>query len=240
MLERAGDERGAKRKRAGAASGALPGAARIKSKQREVPSPDTPAQADKGKQRALTPQIHVSCDEAGPSGPPDQVARAGPSGPFRAAARSTRAAGQARGIEREEVIDLSPDSPRASTNTQLLAEIAVGLNQSSTGHLAADGGDSGQGSLAVKREQRMQAATAALPLAHAHPAPSRPSGKLQVTCTLSRFVADIMGVEGEKEQMAALTEMRRRAEEREKLLTLNSLKDAEIRSLRSQLEIQRA
>ena len=135
-------QKGAKeRKTTAPADVAAAAAARVKPELREAtPSLDAPAQADKGKQRALTPQIHMDSEEAGPSAQPDQDARAGPSGPPRAAARFPHAAGQAPSIKREDVIDLSADSPRASSSTQLPAELAAGLQ---TAHVVPDQGKAG-------------------------------------------------------------------------------------------------
>ncbi len=116
-------------------------AARVKPELREATPPlDAPAQADKGKQRALTPQIHLDSEEAGPSAPPDQDVHAGPSGPPWAAGESTRACGQVTRIKREDVIDLSAESPRAFSSTQLPAELGAGLQSL---HAAPDQGGAG-------------------------------------------------------------------------------------------------
>ena len=89
--------------------------------------PDTPAQADKGKRsrkpRAATAAAPGSCkavkrEKVGPSAP-EQEACAGPSGSPRVTVRSTCPPGQAPRIKTEEVVDLTADSPRASSCTQM-------------------------------------------------------------------------------------------------------------------------
>lgn len=90
-------------------------------------TPDTPAQAEKRKRsrkpRAATAAAPRSCkavkrEKVGPSAP-EQEACAGPSGSPRVTVRSTRPPGQAPRIKTVEVVDLSADSPRASSCTQM-------------------------------------------------------------------------------------------------------------------------
>jgi hypothetical protein len=90
-------------------------------------TPDTPPQADKRKRsrkpRAATAAAPISCkavkrEEAGPSAP-EQDACAGPSESPRVTVRSNCPPGQAPRIKKEEVVDLTADSPRASSCTQM-------------------------------------------------------------------------------------------------------------------------
>lgn len=98
---------------------AAPAAARIKTEPSAVAeAPDTPAQADKGKRPVVALRTAGNPEEAGPS-TPEQDACAGPSASTPAAATTTPAPGQAPHSNIEEVVDLSADSPRASSSNQL-------------------------------------------------------------------------------------------------------------------------
>ncbi|KAK9902813.1 hypothetical protein WJX75_007142 [Coccomyxa subellipsoidea] len=127
-------------------------------------------------------------------------------------------------IKTEEVVDLSADSPRASSCTQMPGAPAERV----PGHEAADGGASQPGSPAVKQERHLPATSAAQPPAFAHRASQGPSAQHNGTRTLGDVIANVTRLE------AALAAMERRAERGESLATL---KDAEIKSLRSQLEL---
>ncbi|EIE19903.1 hypothetical protein COCSUDRAFT_58138 [Coccomyxa subellipsoidea C-169] len=235
-----------------AEGGVEAGSAAVKPEPREAtPSPDTPAQVDKSKQRAPTPQIPTDSEEAGPSAPPDLDARARPSGPPRAAARFTRAPGQAMRRDDIEVVDLSDDSPKASSSTQRPAELAAGLQtavpgQGRAGHALAEG-HVPVSSRAARQEPPAGAANAALPPPLGHFVLSVPSSERIGAFTLEDVIADITRLKELKPQIAAagigldfdkilqcLHAARVREARNERLLTL---KDEENKSLRSQLEV---
>ncbi|KAK9902858.1 hypothetical protein WJX75_008752 [Coccomyxa subellipsoidea] len=192
--------------------------------------------------------------------PPTSVSEGGPSDSPPAAAPSTRAPGQTPRIKAEEVVDLSADSTKASSCTQLLDCLEVSHaspDKTTPGHFASDGDAN---SLVLKQEQRVPATGASVPLASPHAGPDAPSVQRVELCTLNDVIADLTRLKALEAQIAAAglhinldrdlqclqlvcdregahVAKERCAERRERLLLL---KDTEIKSLRSQLDILRA
>ncbi|KAK9902619.1 hypothetical protein WJX75_000338 [Coccomyxa subellipsoidea] len=134
---------------------------------------------------------------------------AGPRGSTPAAAPTTPAPGQAPHSKIEEVVDLSADSPRASSSNQLPGPFAglplahVPSDEDVPGREAADGAADRKGDPVVKQEKPLPATSAMLPPAFAQPAPNRLTGQLHGACTLSDVIADLTRLKALEPMIAA-------------------------------------